>query len=128
MSATKDIAKRSEDMVEKSKGLPILTPLVDVYENEDEILLHADMPGVKKDDISVNIDNGKLEISGLRKVDPIGAESWQEFGEAEFRRGFSVPQSIDVSKIDAELKEGVLRLHLPKAESAKPKSIEIRTA
>ena len=126
MSERTEVAKVEERMPEKESLLSVLTPLVDIFENEDEILLHADMPGVHKDDIRVNIDNGKLSITGVRSLASSGAMTWQEFGEAEFRRTFSVPQSIDIEKVHAELKEGVLKLHLPKAEAAKPRKIEIR--
>ena len=128
MSENTELTKRTENMVEKRHEIPVVAPIVDIYENEDEILLHADMPGVTKDQITVNVDNGKLEISGIRHLQESGAGNWQEFGDVEYRRIFSVPQSIDVAKVNAELKEGVLKLHLPKAEAAKPRTIEIRTS
>ncbi len=128
MSDKKDMVKREETMPERSSGIPAVAPLVDIYENDDEILLHADMPGVKKDDIAVNIDNGKLSLSGLRKIEAAGAAQWEEFGDVEYKRTFSVPQAIDINKINAELKDGVLRLHLPKSEAAKPRQIEIKAA
>lgn len=127
MSDNKELVKKTEDMIEKPAHLDIIAPLVDIYENADEILLHADMPGVEKENVSVNVDNGKLEITGIRTFQRSGVESWHEFGDVEYRRVFSVPQTIDVSKVIAELKDGILKLHLPKAESAKPKTIEIQT-
>ena len=126
MNKNTEIAKRTENMVDKQQDLATSAPLVDIYENDEEILLHADMPGVTKDKIIVNVDNGKLEISGVRKLQTKGAESWQEFGDVEYRRVFSVPQTIDVAKVNAELEDGTLKLHLPKAEAAKPRTIEIR--
>lgn len=128
MNKNMEVTKRSENMVEKQQDLATVAPVVDIYENDEEILLHADMPGVTKDKISVNVDNGKLEISGVRNLQTKGAESWQEFDDIEYRRVFSVPQTIDVAKVNAELKDGTLKLHLPKAEVAKPRTIEIRTA
>lgn len=128
MNKDMEVTKRSENMVEKQQDLATVAPVVDIYENDEEILLHADMPGVTKDKISVNVDNGKLEISGVRNLQTKGAESWQEFDDIEYRRVFSVPQTIDVAKVNAELKDGTLKLHLPKAEVAKPRTIEIRTA
>ncbi|RPI51696.1 MAG: Hsp20/alpha crystallin family protein [Deltaproteobacteria bacterium] len=122
------LVKREESMPKTSREIPALAPLVDIYENEDEILLYADMPGVDKKDITVNIDNGKLSLSGVRKIEPTGAVQWEEFGNVEYQRTFSVPQTIDVDKINAELKDGVLRLHLTKSEAAKPKQIEIKAA
>jgi len=86
------------------------------------------MPGVVKDDISVDIDNGTLSISGVRKLSVTGSVTYEEFSDVEYVRNFSVPQTIDVEKVEAELKNGVLRLHLPKSEAAKPRQIEIKTA
>jgi len=128
MSENTDLTTRKEEMLERRQELPTVAPVVDIYENEDEILLYADMPGVTKENITVNVDNGKLEISGTRNLEKKGTGSWQEFGDVEYKRAFSVPQSIDVAKVNAELKEGVLRLHLPKSEAAKPRTIEINTA
>jgi HSP20 family protein len=128
MSESTDLTKRTEQMMEEHKELITVAPFVDIYENEDEILMHADMAGVTKERVTVHVDNGKLEIAGVRKLEMKGVENWQEFGNVEFRRVFSVPQTIDVANVNAELKDGVLKLHLPKAEAAKPKTIEIRTA
>jgi len=127
MSDKAELVKSDTEIVEKSRPIPTVAPLVDIYENEDEILLHADMPGVVKDNIKVNLDNGTLTISALREFETKGSAAWEEFGGLEYKRNFSVPQTIDVSKVDAELKDGVLRLHLPKSEAAKPRQIEIKT-
>ncbi len=126
MGERANIVPVEETMPEKN--IPKVTPLVDIFENEDEILLFADMPGVEKDDININIDNGTLSLNGLRKMENSGAVQWEEFGEAEYQRTFSVPQTIDVDKVSAEMQDGVLRLHLPKSEAAKPRQIEIKTA
>lgn len=128
MSETTELTKKAEGMMEKRQNVPTVAPLVDIYESDEEILLQADMPGVVKDNVVVNVDNGKLEISGIRSVQTEGAERWQEFGDIEYRRVFSVPQTIDVNKVNAELKDGTLKLHLPKAEVAKPKVIEVKSA
>ena len=125
MSEQSELTTKNENMVEKHQNLSTIAPAVDIFENEDEILLHADMPGVAKEDITVNVDNGKLEITGTRIMKNKGVENWQEFGDVEYRRVFSVPQTIVVGKVNAELKEGVHKLHLPKAEAAKPRSINI---
>ncbi len=124
----KELVTTKQNDVAAGRQLPIITPAVDVYENENEILLHADMPGVSKDSIDINIDNGRLSISGTRSIKNNGAMKWYEFGDAEFNRSFSVPQTIDVGKVSAHLEEGVLQLHLPKSEAAKPKQIQITTA
>lgn len=127
MNENTELVPRNEQRGELiNKQLPVTTPAVDIFENDGEILLHADMPGVQREDIAINIDNGKMTLSGIRRLHAAGAANWQEFADTEFRRTFSVPQSIDVNQVHAELKEGVLRLHLPKSEAAKPRQIEIK--
>lgn len=128
MSEATNVIKREETAPERTRRIPAVVPVVDIFENDDEILLHADMPGVAKEDVSVNIDNGKLVLTGIRKLETTGAARWEEFGELEYRRTFSIPQTIDVSAVNAELVEGVLKLHLPKSEAAKPRQIEIKAA
>ena len=122
-----EIVARNEQPGEMVNALPVMVPAVDIFENEIEILLHADLPGVRKDDITINIDNGKMILSGMRYIPTNGAASWRELADVEFRRTFAVPQSIDINNVHAELKDGVLHLHLPKSESAKPRQIEITT-
>ncbi len=126
MNERQDLKVREEALSERKRPIPTVAPLVDILENNDEILLFADMPGVDKKDITINIDNGRLALSGVREVSPVGAANWEEFGDVEYRRTFSVPQTIDVARVNAELKDGVLLLHLPKSEAAKPRQIEIK--
>ena len=129
MSDNNELLKKDEGKLEKARKIPVAMPLVDIFENEEEILLCAEMPGVVKEDVNVNLDNGKLDISGIRTMKKVsGTATWEEFGEIEYRRRFSVPQTIDVAKVSAELKDGVLNLHLPKSEAAKPRQIEIKAA
>jgi len=124
----KDLTQKEQGTVESTRSLRQVTPLVDIYENDDEILLHAEMPGVTKDDITVNIDNGTLTLTGVRSMNSEGVADWEEFGNVEYERAFSVPQTIDVNEVNAELKDGILALHLPKSEAAKPRQVEIKTA
>lgn len=128
MNEQQDLTIREEQLGERKPQITVIAPLVDIVENDQEILLYADMPGVDRKDISINIDNGRLSLSGVREVKPVGAINWEEFSDIEYRRTFSVPQTIDVSAVNAELKDGVLLLHLPKSEAAKPRQIEIKTA
>ena len=128
MDKKTDLIKTEEKNIQKARELYELSPAVDIYENHDEILLHADMPGVLQQDVSVNIDNGTLSLSGTRRLKNRGRANWEEFGDVNYVRKFSVPQTIDVEKVEADLKDGVLKLHLPKSESARPKRIEIKTA
>jgi len=129
MGNSKDLVKSEGGKLEKALKAPVVVPLVDIFENDDEILLYAEMPGVVKDEVTVNLDNGNLDLVGYRKMNKeAGATEWEEFGNLEYRRRFSVPQTIDVAKVEAELKDGVLQLHLPKSEAAKPKRIEIKAS
>ena len=126
MNERQDLTVREEQLGESKMQVPVVAPLVDIIENDHEILLSADMPGVNRKDITVNIDNGRLTLSGTREVQSVGATNWEEFGDIEYRQTFSVPQTIDVAAVHAELQDGVLLLHLPKAEAAKPRQIEIK--
>ncbi len=128
MSETKEMTKVDEKNLAETRSLRPAIPAVDIYENDDEIILHADMPGVMKNDITVNIDNGTLSLSGKKVLDHGAKTVWEEFGDVEYIRNFSVPQSIDVEKVEAQLSDGVLKLHLPKSEAAKPRQIEISAA
>ncbi len=126
MSQAKKSHSKSDSMVEKSKHSHVVAPLVDVYESEEEILLFADMPGVKKEDININIEHGKLVIAGIRNLEISGSVCWEEFVNLEYQRSFSVPQTIAVGKVNAELIDGVLKLQLPKMDIPKPIEIEIQ--
>ncbi|MBA3010242.1 MAG: Hsp20/alpha crystallin family protein [Proteobacteria bacterium] len=128
MNQRNEIAKTEENGIKRTGNLKTAIPAVDIYENEDEIILHADMPGVVKEAVSVNVDNGTLSLSGVRTLENKGDPKWEEFGNVEFIRSFSVPQTIDVERVEAELMDGVLKLRLPKSEAAKPRQIEIKTA
>lgn len=101
-------------------------PGVNIYDNQDEILLQAEMPGVLKDAITIDLDNGKLTLTGRRQDKTEGTPLYTEFGPVEFIRAFSVPQSINSDKVHAEFRDGVLNLHLPKSEAFKPRSIQVK--
>jgi HSP20 family protein len=128
MNENTNIIKKEDTQIEPSRQLRSIVPEVDILENEEEILLFADLPGVDRENLTVQIDNGKLTLTGVRQLKPEGAATWEEFNDVEYHRVFSVPQSIDVTNINAELQNGVLLLHLAKSPAAKPKKIEIKTA
>ena len=104
MENKQDIAKKENSLSKEEKQYYEAVPAVDIYENDDEILLHADMPGVTKDKIFVDIDNGTLAISGIRELVSRGTPAYEEFYDLKYVRNFSVPQSIDVGRVEAELK------------------------
>lgn len=112
--------------VEAAQPRPTIVPLVDVYENGDEFLLVADVPGVASDGLTVNLDKDELIIEG-RRADAFAAEGLRlEYEATDYRRAFSLPPGIDAAKIAAELRRGVLTLHLPKAESLRPRQIAVK--
>jgi HSP20 family protein len=105
------------------------SPQVDITEDEKEYLIKADLPEMKKDEIKVNVENGVLTVSGERKTEK--EEKNKKFHRIErsygtFERSFALPDEADGSKVKAEFKEGVLRVHLPKNPVAKPKAIEVK--
>ncbi len=128
MKERTDMTKSDTAPRQAAAKLAVYTPAVDIYENDDEFLIYADMPGVAQENITVNVDNGTMIVSGKRKLNSKGAASWQEFGDVEFRRSFSVPRTINVDTANARLNNGTLCLHLPKTEAAKPRQIEIKAS
>jgi HSP20 family protein len=94
-----------------------LAPAVDVFENADEILIVADVPGVPSDAIRVHLDGSQLTLEAQKA----GPEPLL------LRRSFHVPTTIDGEKIDARAKDGVLRVHVPKRADAKPRRIEVKS-
>ena len=112
---------------ELTRGGPLYTPHVDITENENEMTLVADMPGVESGAIDIQFDNGELTLYG--KVEPRheGVQSlYSEYGIGDYHRVFRISDEIDSTKSAAELKNGVLTVHLPKSEAVKPRKIEVQ--
>jgi len=104
-------------------------PSADIVENDNEYLIKADLPEVKKEDIDIRVENGVLTLEGERRVEKSTEgekEHRRETYYGKFSRSFSLPEDVDVDKISAESRDGVLRVHLPKSEAKKPKSIEVK--
>jgi HSP20 family protein len=103
------------------------TPRVDIVETESELLLFADMPGVGPEDIDLRYENAELVLRGKVQRDPVkGNLIFGEYDVGDFYRVFQVYEMIDASKIGAEVKNGVLTVHLPKQEQAKPRKVAIK--
>jgi len=114
---------------EHTRQGPVHTPAVDIFENEGSITVLADMPGVKPEDLSIDLRESVLTLSG-RVAPPEGAHETpvlREFQEGTYYRQFTLAETIDQSKIDAKLSDGVLRLELPKVAKAKPRAITVRS-
>lgn len=100
---------------------------VDIREDEDHIYIEAEVPGFKKSEIDITLENGVLTISAERKVEPVKGES--HLNERRFtrvQRRFTMPNTVDESRVDAKLEDGVLHLTLNKREEVKPRKIEVK--
>jgi HSP20 family protein len=105
------------------------SPLVDISEDDKEYLIKVEVPEMKKEEIKINVQNDVLAISGERKYEK--DEKGKKYHRVEraygsFMRSFTLPEDADGSKVNAEYKDGVLKVHLPKTEKAKPKAIEVK--
>ena len=118
MSTEKSIQARGGEKVEKMGQRPTVAPPVDIYENKDEILILADIPGVAQEGLAVNLDKDQLTIEARRPAS--GGEV-----AFDYRRTFVVPRGIDAEHIGAALTSGVLRLTLPKSAALKPRQIHV---
>jgi HSP20 family protein len=122
-----------DDSVGKSSrdGIALSTwiPAVDVYEDENSFLIKAELPEVNKDDVKVNLHDNTLSISGERRFENEQKRDGYhrvERSYGEFYRSFTLPPNVNTDAINAQFKDGVLRLTLPKKEEAKPKQISVK--
>lgn len=105
------------------------SPLVDITEDDKEYLIKAELPEVKKEDVKVTVENGVLTVTGERKFEK--EEKGKKYHRVEraygnFVRSFTLPDDADANKVNAEFKDGVLKVRVTKSESAKPKQIEVK--
>jgi HSP20 family protein len=106
-------------------------PVVDISETDAEYVIKAEIPGVKKEDMSVTLEHDVLSIRGMRRQEAEGNSKKYhrvERSYGNFVRNFSLPDLVDDAKLEAVVKDGILTLHLPKTEKAKPKAIEVKVA
>ncbi|APG28450.1 hypothetical protein A7E78_11680 [Syntrophotalea acetylenivorans] len=104
-----------------------LSPAVDIYETEDGLVVMADLPGVDKSGLEINVEQGVLTLEAHASADVAADEISREFALRNFYRQFRLPDSIDANASNAVLKNGVLTLSLPRAAAAKPRRIEVTT-
>ena len=105
------------------------TPAVDIAEHEDAYVVEAELPGLTKDDVKISIDGDVLTIKGERKQEQ--TKNGKNYHRTErtygsFMRSFTLPSSVKTDKIEANYKNGILTINLPKAEEAKPKAVEVK--
>jgi HSP20 family protein len=116
---------------EEALAVPEWSPLVDISEDENEYLIKAELPDVRKDDVKVTAEEGILTIMGERKFEK--EESGKRYHRVEraygsFGRTFSLPDDASPAKVSAEFKDGLLTVHLVKDEKAKPQHVEVKVA
>lgn len=120
---------RKDGDKEESMTIAEWAPLVDITEDEKEYLIKAELPEVKKEDIKLTVHDNVVTITGERKSEK--EETGKKFHRIEraygsFMRSFTLPDDAEAGKIAADYKDGLLKVHLPKSEKTKPKSIEVK--
>ncbi len=122
------MVKRPDDSkVELAQDLPAFVPATDIYEKDDEVLVVCDLPGVSPERVNIEMERNVLTVTAQQDDQaPEGADLvYRDYRTGIFRRSFTVTTPVDAGKIRANLKQGVLHLSLPKAESALPRKITV---
>ena len=104
-------------------------PVVDLYEDKDHVVVRAELPGMKKEDIEISLHQGSLIISGERKLqsgEDDGETSRSERFFGRFQRALELPKPVDANRVTATYKDGILTVRLPKTEESKPKQITVK--
>jgi len=120
--------KREVERAEEStRPMRAFTPSADIFETEEMLTVVLEMPGVSKDNVDINIENGMLTVEGridFEKYDGL-KPVYSEYNVGPYRRSFRLSSQVDQSKIAAEMQDGIITLTLPKPEKAKPRRIEV---
>ena len=131
MSASSEthVPARSEVVAERHETPPVFSPAVDIYETDRGLVLQADLPGVSPDDLDVQVESNVLTIRARTTQQPPAQSALrhQEYVIGDYERSFIVGDEIDRSRIEADLKDGVLSLALPKSESVMPRKISVKS-
>src|SRR6516162_1027748 len=119
-----------QDELERLFETPLTNwaPALDVYEDKDNFVVHTELPGLKREDIEVTLEDGGLVISGERKAEEKRNEGEirrQERFYGKFQRALTLPAPVAADKVKAQYKDGVLTVTVPKAEEAKPRKIDV---
>ena len=105
------------------------SPRFDIWEGDDELVLYGDLPGVDRDDLDIQFENRQLTIRGKVRRRHDGVRYlYSEYSIGDFQRSFTIGEAINAEEISAELRDGVLTLHLPKSDEAKPRRIEVKVS
>jgi HSP20 family molecular chaperone IbpA len=130
MTETQDVSKQQAGVAQDVKQQEqAILPMVDIFENESGITLKADMPGVSRDRLDVHIDSDTLAIEGLAEIPmPAGMDAiYADIRSKRYQRSFSLSRELDTERIEANMKDGVLTLHIPRREEHRPRRIEVQT-
>ena len=129
MATEVHVDEGQEASAERTRSGQWFRPPVDILEKSDELLLVTDLPGAKSDAIDIHFEDGVLTITGTvaPRYDEQTSFLWREYGVGDFHRSFRVSEQVDANRIQAEYTDGVLTVHLPKAEEAKPRKIQVQT-
>ena len=127
----KDIQVQDKKEVESSGEMTregaFFVPNVDIFEDENQLVLLADMPGVDKDGLDIHLEEGQLRIHGKVSGDVPGEYVISEYSVGDYTRTFTLSNVIDQEKIQASIKNGVLRVVLPKSDVSKPRKIAVKS-
>lgn len=120
--------QRQEQGAETARGATVYRPVADIVERQEGVVVEIEMPGVPPGDVEISVERRVLTVRGRGRVTaPQGFRRvYAEYGEGDYERAFTLSEDIDEAKIAAEMKDGVLRLTLPRAEDARPRRIEVK--
>jgi len=131
MAENQDLQVREKREVdasrESTKPTRAFVPSADIYENENTLTVVLEMPGVSKENVDVNVEDGVLTVEGridfskYERLQPV----YSEYNIGPYRRSFQISNQIDHSKIAAQMRDGIMTLELPKVETAKPRRIQV---
>lgn len=124
----KDVTRRESRDVQRSQPESVLRPAVDVFEDAEGITLLADMPGVSRERLNLQVDKDSLIVEGEASIDmPEGMQAlYADIRSTRYRRSFALSGELDTDAIDAGLKDGVLWVRIPKRAELRPRKVEVR--
>jgi HSP20 family protein len=132
MASAQELQVQKKREVEKKEETTIparvFLPNADIYETPNELKVVLEMPGIEKNNVEINIEDGVLHVEGRLDLSKYSGLQplYTEYNVGHYARSFQLSSKIDQSKIGAEMKDGILSLTLPKAEEAKPQTIQVK--
>jgi HSP20 family molecular chaperone IbpA len=122
------VKEGAEKRAETTEGLSWYVPRADIYEEKDALVVLLDMPGVDEKGVTIDLEGGVLSVTGKVSPEDFGERRLvrAEYERGHFRRSFSLSEEVDTKGIEARLRNGTLRIHLPKAEEVKPRQIPVK--